>query len=259
MCTDKDSKAMRAQIIQTRKMEAIGQLAGGIAHDLNNILTPIFGYIDIILMRMTADDKLRKYVERVLDSAIKAGDLTNNLLALSGKQVHEMKPLSLSGFVQEQLNTMRMLICEDIDLILNSVEDELIILADKRQIEQVLINLVNYARDAILKSGAVTVRVFPAIIEDEFIRQNGYGEPGNYACLSVSDSGNGMNETTRDKIFEPFFTNKENGKCSGFELAIVYGIVKQHNGFIGVFSEEGKGTTFQVYLPVICNTMDDAR
>jgi two-component system cell cycle sensor histidine kinase/response regulator CckA len=251
MRENEDNKAMGAQIIQSRKMEAIGRLAVGIAHDLNNILTSIFGYTDIILLRMAADDKLRKYVEKVLASAKRAEDLTNSLLALSSRQVLNEEPLSLSGVVREQLDTLRMLVREDIDLNVNHVEGEFNIMADKSQIEQVLINLVINARDSISNSGVVTIGVSPAVIDEEFIHLNGCGAPGNYACLSVADTGIGMDKVTRENIFEPFFITKEGGKCSGFELASVYGIVKQHNGFISVSSEEGKGTAFRVYLPLI--------
>jgi two-component system cell cycle sensor histidine kinase/response regulator CckA len=151
-----------------------------------------------------------------------------------------------------------MLVSEDIDLKIKCVEKELVVMADKGQIEQVLINLVTNAREAMPRVGAMTIEVLPAIIDDEFIHLYGYGKPGNYACLSVADTGNGMDKETKEKIFEPFFTKKEVGKRSGLGLAIVYGIIKQHNGFIGVFSEEGKGTTFRVYLPLIYDKISDS-
>jgi two-component system cell cycle sensor histidine kinase/response regulator CckA len=242
---------LEAQLNQAQKMEAIGQLAGGIAHDFNNIITAIFSYSEIILMRMEKDSPLRHHVEQVLKSAERAAELTAGLLAFSRKQVLHPKPLGLAEVVRGMKQMIRRLIPEDIDLRTTVVEEDLMVLADRGQIEQVLMNLVTNAKDAMPKGGALVIEVSPSVIDDRFIYAHGFGKPGSYACISVADTGCGIDTETQKKIFEPFFTTKEVGKGTGLGLAIIYGIVKQHDGYVTVDSAKETGTTFRVYLPLI--------
>ncbi len=257
-----ERKNLEAQLNQAQKMEAIGQLAGGIAHDFNNILTAIIGYSEILTMRIDKDNPLRRHVEQVLNSAGRAVELTSGLLAFSRKQVLHPKPLDLGETVLDLKKMLRRLILEDIDFKTTVAVEQLIVMADKGQIVQVLMNLVTNARDAMPRGGTLEIDVSPAVIDEKFVLAHGFGEPGNYACISVSDTGCGMDEVTRKKIFEPFFTTKEVGKGTGLGLAIIYGIIKQHNGYVTVESAPGKGAAFRVYLPLItdsCKEVNDLR
>jgi two-component system cell cycle sensor histidine kinase/response regulator CckA len=246
-----ERKKLEAQLYQAQKMEAIGQFAGGIAHDFNNILTAINGYAEIILMRLEKDSPLRHFIEQILTSAERAADLTHGLLAFSRRQVLDTKPIDLCGVVRGLKKMLGRLVPEDIDLRTTVVERDLIVMADKGQIEQVLMNLVTNAKDAMPRGGSLTIEVSAAVIDERFVLAQGFGEPGNYACISVTDTGHGMDEDTKQRIFEPFFTTKEVGKGTGLGMAIVYGIIQQHNGHITVYSETGRGTTFKIYLPLI--------
>ncbi len=245
-----ERKNLEAQLNQAQKMEAIGQLAGGIAHDFNNILTAIIGYAEIVIMRMEKDNPLRHYVEQVLNSAGRAADLTSGLLAFSRKQVLHPQPLDLGETVHDVKKMLARLILEDIDFRTTVDDTEMVVMADKGQIVQVLMNLVTNARDAMPTGGTLTIDVYPAVMDEKFVIGHGFGKPGKYACISVTDTGTGMDEETRKKIFEPFFTTKEVGKGTGLGLAIIYGIIKQHNGYVTVESATGTGTTFRVYLPL---------
>ena len=255
---EEERKLLEAQLHQAQKMEAIGQLSGGIAHDFNNILTAIIGYSEIILMRMEKDSPLRHFVEQVLTSADRAAELTNSLLAFSRRQVLHTKPIDLSGVVRGLKKMLRRLLPEDIDFRTTVAKGDLIVMADKGQIEQVLMNLVTNAKDAMQKGGTLTIEISPVVMDERFVHAHGFGEPGNYACVSVTDTGHGMDEETRKRIFEPFFTTKEVGKGTGLGMAIIYGIIQQHNGCITVCSEMGKGTTFRIYLPLISEEIKEA-
>jgi PAS domain S-box-containing protein len=248
---EEERKILEAQLHQAQKMEAVGQLAGGIAHDFNNILTAITGYSSMILMRMDNASPFRRHVEQVLKSAERAVELTKGLLAFSRRQVLNAKPIELCEVVQGLKEMLRRLVPEDIDLRTTVAESDLVVMADKVQIEQVLMNLVTNAKDAMTKGGSLSIEVSPSVMEERFVHAHGFGAPGDYACISVSDAGCGMDEETRKRIFEPFFTTKEVGKGTGLGMAIIYGIIKQHNGYISVYSERGKGTTFRIYLPLI--------
>jgi len=246
-----DRKNLEALLYQSQKMEAIGQLAGGIAHDFNNILTVITGYSEIILLGMERDHPLRHHVEQVLASTGRAAELTAGLLAFSRKQVLLTKPLDLGEIARGLRKMLRRLIPEDIDFKTIVAEPALTIMADKGQIEQVIMNLVTNAKDAMPKGGSLTVEILATDIDDNFCHQHGFGDAGHYGCITISDTGHGMSEETCKRIFEPFFTTKEAGKGTGLGMAIIYGIVKQHNGFVTVDSKPGQGTTFRVYLPLI--------
>jgi CheY-like chemotaxis protein len=205
----------------------------------------------MILMRMDNASPFRRHVEQVLKSAERAVELTKGLLAFSRRQVLNAKPIELCEVVQGLKEMLRRLVPEDIDLRTTVAESDLVVMADKVQIEQVLMNLVTNAKDSMPRGGTLTIEVSPSVMEERFVHAHGFGAPGDYACISVSDAGCGMDEETRKRIFEPFFTTKEVGKGTGLGMAIIYGIIKQHNGYISVYSEKGKGTTFRIYLPLI--------
>lgn len=252
-----DKKKLEEQLRQAQKMEAIGTLAGGVAHDFNNMLTAIFGYGEIIKMTMEPDDPHHAAVDQIMRAAQRAADLTQGLLAFSRKQVLDTKPVEVNSIVRNVEKLLLRLIGEDIDLSTHLADEELIVMADAGQIEQVLMNLATNARDAMPRGGALTISTEMVELTPDFISTHGYSRPGRHALISVSDAGCGMDAGTREKIFEPFFTTKERGKGTGLGLSIVYGIIKQHNGNINVYSEPGKGTIFRIYLPMITPQKED--
>ena len=245
-----EQKRLEDQLRQSQKMEVVGQLAGGIAHDFNNILTAILGYGNIALMKMDKDEPLRTYVDSMLTSAERAASLTQNLLIFSRKQVSNPNHVELNEIIKKSGKFLLRVIGEDVELKTKLIDEELTVMADSGQIEQVLMNLATNARDAMPKGGPLTIETKSIKIDEEFIKAHGYGEERMYAVVSVTDTGVGMDEKTREKIFEPFFTTKETGKGTGLGLAMVYGIIKQHNGYINCYSELGKGTSFKIYLPL---------
>ena len=249
--TEMEKSHLEAQLRQAQKMEAIGQLAGGVAHDFNNILTAVIGYSNLLKAKMAQDDPLRTYAEHILASAGKAVNLTQSLLAFGRKQVIELKPCKINTLIKGVEKLLARLLTEDIELRTFISESDPTILADPTQIDQILINLATNARDAMPNGGSMKIEVKLDRIDHAFIESYGYGEIGKYALISVSDTGLGMDSTTKEKIFDPFFTTKEVGKGTGLGLSIVYGIVKQHNGYINVKSTPGQGTTFHIYLPVV--------
>ncbi len=245
-----EKEKLERQLRQAQKMEAMGALAGGVAHDFNNVLTAIMGYANIVKMKMHAADPQRAHVDGILSSAERAAHLTQNLLAFSRKQVLDPKPTNLNDVVRNVESLLRRLIGEDIDLAVQTVERPLIVMADAGQIEQVLMNLATNARDAMPRGGLLTIATQEVDLDEGFMRAHPFGPPGRYAHITVSDTGTGMDAGTRERIFEPFFTTKEFGKGTGLGMSIVYGIVKQHAGSISVYSEPGRGTTFKIYLPL---------
>lgn len=246
-----ERKKLESQLVQAQKIEAIGTLAGGVAHDFNNILTAIMTYLNILLMKMDGDDPLRVYVSKVLESSEKAAALVQRLLAFSRKQVISPKPVDINNIVRKMESLLMRLIGEDIELKMRLTEKAPVVMADSGQMEQVLMNLAVNARDAMPDAGTLTITTDLFEMDDKFIKIQGYGEAGKYALLTVSDTGEGMDQKTRERIFEPFFTTKEVGKGTGLGLAMVYGIVKQHNGFITCYSERDGGTAFRIYLPLV--------
>lgn len=244
---------LKAQLLQAQKMEAVGQLAGGVAHDFNNILTAIIGYGNLALMKMAEDDPQRLNIKNMLEGANKAAHLTKELLLFSRKQISERKPVDLNKVITNVEKFLKRVIGEDINYKTILSEQPIQVLADSHQLEQVLMNLVTNARDAMPEGGNVTVMTEKIKLNKDFTSAHGYGKAGTYVMVTVADSGHGMDEEMRQRIFEPFFTTKEVGKGTGLGLAVVYGIIKQHDGFINVYSEPGKGTTFKIYLPVIAS------
>ena len=246
-----EGKRMEKQLLQSQKMEAIGILAGGVAHDFNNILSAIVGYSHLTLSKMPADDPLKGNLKAILQSSERATTLIQSLLSFSRKQVINPKPTGLNDIVLRFEEFLTRLIREDIKIITTCAGGDLTIFADRGQIEQLLMNLVTNARDAMPKGGTITIQTRSAHIDKQYIEERGYGKAGRYALLTVSDSGEGIDAETKSKIFEPFFTTKEQGKGTGLGLSMVYGIVKQNNGYIDVDSEPGRGTTFEIYLPLL--------
>jgi len=247
---EEDKEKLRAQLQQAQKMEAIGHLAGGVAHDFNNILSAIVGYAHITMMKMKDDDPLRSNLEQILASSEKAANLTKSLLAFSRKQIMQMKTVNINDIVLGMITILNRVIGEDIYLQVNTAVHDLIVNVDTNQIEQVIMNLTTNARDAMPGGGTLTVRTEEIEIDENYIQMHQEGEVGKYAVLSFTDTGMGMDEKTRENIFDPFFTTKDVGKGTGLGLAMIFGTIKQHNGFINVYSEPGKGTTFKTYLPL---------
>jgi PAS domain S-box-containing protein len=246
-----ERKLLESQLFQAQKMEAIGQLAGGVAHDFNNILTAIIGFSTLIEMNLDKNDPQRENLNHVLAGADRAAELTRSLLTFSRKQIINPQLVNLNEIIRKIEKFLKRIIGEDIDLKTSITPGALTINADSGQIEQVLMNLSANARDAMPKGGLLSLETGTVDMDADYVKLHGFGEPGCYALISVSDTGEGMDETICKKVFEPFFTTKEVGKGTGLGLSIVYGIIKQHNGFINVYSEPDKGTTFKIYLPLI--------
>jgi len=246
-----ERRKLEEQLRQSQKMEAVGQLAGGIAHDFNNILTATIGYSHLLLAKLPQEGQSRYYAEQILSSANKASNLTQGLLAFSRKQTLNTRPVDINIIVSGMHNLLSRLLPDDIDLGLDLGHGELITFADRSQLEQVLLNLVTNARDAIRGSGHISIRTEATTLDESFMRLYGYGEPGEYVTVSISDTGSGITSEIQQHIFEPFYTTKEVGKGTGLGLSVVYGIIRQHAGFINLYSVPGEGTTFKVYLPLV--------
>jgi len=244
-----ERKQLEEQLRQAQKMEAIGQLAGGVAHDFNNILTVIMGFGQLLQHSLSADDRNRGPLKQILDAADRATHLTGSLLAFSRKQVMLLQPVELNDLTRKHTRFLARIIGEDVTLRTDFAPAALPVLADAGQIEQVLMNLATNARDAMPGGGELRIRTQSVELGEEFYRKHGYGASGRYALITISDTGCGMDAATRDKIFEPFFTTKESGRGTGLGMSIVYGIVKQHGGYISVDSEPEAGTSFLIYLP----------
>jgi signal transduction histidine kinase len=256
---EKEKEKLHDQLLQAQKMEAIGQLSGGIAHDFNNILTAILGFGNLVKIQVENDSTLSMYMKHILNSAEKAAKLTQDLLAFSRKQMISPMPINVNKVIKGVEKILPRLIGEDIELSIHISDKDLTVMADGNQMEHVLMNLATNARDAMPEGGNLLISSDFTEIDKRFINMYGYGEPGRYAVITVSDTGEGIDEQTKEKIFEPFFTTKEVGKGTGLGLAMVYGIVKQHDGFINVYSEPGKGTTFKIYLPFTHAEIADAK
>ncbi len=242
-------RASQLQLQQSQKLEAIGQLAGGVAHDFNNLLTAILGYTDLSLRRTDVEDSIRRNLEETRKAAERAASLIRQLLAFSRKQILEPKVLDLNVVVRDMHKMLTRLIGENIDLATRQAGDLGIVKADPCQVEQIIVNLVVNARDAMPRGGKVTIETANMTIDDTDALKHPSVKPGPYVMLAVSDTGTGIDEETQARIFEPFFTTKEVGKGTGLGLSTVYGIVKQSGGNIWVYSEPGAGTVFKVYLP----------
>jgi PAS domain S-box-containing protein len=252
-----ERKRLEEQLLQAQKMESVGKLAGGIAHDFNNILTAIIGYGNLLKSEVGQDNILLVHVTQILNSAARAANLTHDLLAFSRKQMIDPKPVNVNNIINSMKSFLPKIIGEDIEVSLLLTSKDLTVMADKHQIEQVLMNLATNARDAMPDGGSLTIRTGYRGVDNEFIKKHEYVSTGSYALISVEDTGQGMDKETKERIFDPFFTTKEVGKGTGLGLSMAYGMIRQHNGYIDVQSELGKGTTFNIYLPLIKSTVEE--
>jgi PAS domain S-box-containing protein len=246
-----ERRNLEEQLRQSQKLESVGMLAGGIAHDFNNILTVIMGYSDLALKGLDNGDPLVGYVEGIEKAATRAALLTRQLLAFSRKQVLQPKVLDLNSVIANIDKMLGLLVGDDMELCTSPGVGLGSVKADPGQIGQVILNLVVNARDAMPKGGKITLETANIYLDESYARQHIGVEPGWYAMLAVTDTGQGMDVDTQRNIFEPFFTTKEQGKGTGLGLSTVYGIVKQSGGNIWVYSEVGLGTTFKIYFPLV--------
>jgi PAS domain S-box-containing protein len=246
-------KALREteeRLQQSQKMESIGTMAGGVAHDFNNLLTVISGNTQLVLAKLDPDSRPHQRLVEIERAVDRAETLVRQMLAFSRRQQLERKTINLNDTISEFLKLMRRTIGADVDMRFQAADNLSAVFADPAQIEQVVMNLVVNARDAMPQGGRLTIETNNALLDEAFIQNHPLAEPGSYAQITVSDTGMGMDAETQKQIFEPFFTTKDVGKGTGLGLSMVFGIVKQHNGLIEVSSLVGKGTTFNIYLPV---------
>ncbi|MBI4470737.1 MAG: PAS domain S-box protein [Acidobacteria bacterium] len=253
-----ERKQLEDQLRQSQKMEAIGRLAGGVAHDFNNLLTAIMGYSDLLLIHVTGGDPLKKYLNEIQKAGERAASLTSQLLAFSRKQPFSPWVISLSTVLGNMDRMLRRLIGEDIEMQTFSDPELGHVRADPGQIEQVMMNLVVNARDAMPEGGKITIEMSNVYLDETSTRLRVDVKPGHYVLLTVSDTGCGIDPEIQSHLFETFFTTKGPGKGTGLGLAIVYGIVQQSNGHIWVYSEPGHGATFKIYLPRVDEGLDEA-
>jgi two-component system, cell cycle sensor histidine kinase and response regulator CckA len=247
---EREREMLEKQYRQAQKMEAIGQLAGGVAHDFNNILHAMMGYSNLLLDRLPENEENHEFALEIARGAGRAAALTRQLLTFSRRQVIQPENLDLNLIVEELLKMLRRVIGEDIRLEWIPGKQLGVIHADAGMMEQVLMNLCVNARDAMEHGGVVTIETQNVVLDSEYCLNHLWATPGRFVLLSVTDTGRGMDKDTMERIFEPFFTTKGPGKGTGLGLATVYGIIRQHGGMINLYSEPGKGTTFKVYLPL---------
>ena len=251
---EEEKTALEEQFRQSQKMEAIGQLAGGIAHDFNNLLTVIKGYSELALVQLRAGNPLKDNIEEIKRASERAAELTRQLLAFSRRQVMELKVINLGTVLQNLEKMLRRVIGENIELIIKWEDDLGRVKVDPGQIEQVILNLVVNAKDAMPDGGSLRIEITHAELDEGYARKHVAVRPGRHVMLSVSDTGYGMTPEVQERVFDPFFTTKEKG--TGLGLSTVYGIVKQSGGNIWVYSELGHGTVFKIYLPEVDEPAD---
>lgn len=251
MRAEEEKRSLQEQFFQAQKMEAVGQLAGGLAHDFNNLLSSIICNCYLLQKYAPQESSLRSFADEIQVASRKGSQLITSLLAFSKKQPLVAHPIGLNSVVQNAHTLLSRVLGEDITLETVLADDELTVVADSVRMEQVLVNLATNARDAMPRGGTLAISSSAVTIDDSFVKEHGFGVPGRYAMLTVVDTGTGMDESTKERIFEPFFTTKEVGKGTGLGLAMVYGTIKQHNGFILAASVPGGGSTFSLYLPLI--------
>jgi signal transduction histidine kinase/CheY-like chemotaxis protein len=251
-----EKEKMELQLRESQKMEALGRLAGGVAHDFNNLLTVIRVGSDMLLEALNRDDSKRQDIEEIIKATERAASLTRQLLTFSRRQVLEPKVLNVNSVISDMDKMLLRLIGEDVQLE-TILEPKLkSIKADRGSIEQVIMNLVVNARDAMPNGGKITIRTENTILDEKGSAGIAEAKPGEFVCVSITDTGIGMDKETREHIFEPFFTTKAKGEGTGLGLSTVYGIVKQIGGWINVYSEPGQGATFRIYLPTLSDSAE---
>jgi len=252
---EKEKQELEKRLQQSKNLETIGILAGGIAHEFNNLLYVITGNSDLLLEDQTIHEENREIIEEILNSSKRGANLVNQLLAFSKKSESKLYPVQLNNEIRDVYEKINKLCAQTIDIKLNLCNDLHLIKADKLQLEQVIINLCNNSRDAMPDGGSLIIKTENTIINDQFVLEhplkNNFLKVGQYVVLTILDTGFGMNKKTKEHIFDPFFTTKEVGKGTGLGLSVVYGIVETHNGFISCASEIGMGTTFSIYFPAV--------
>jgi signal transduction histidine kinase/CheY-like chemotaxis protein len=254
---EEENKRIQFQLLQSQKMEAVGVLAGGVAHDFNNLLTTILGNADLAMGEVNESDTLYSDLEEIKEAAVRAASLTRQLLLFSRKQPMGYAPLNINNTVEDLLRMLNRLIEEDVTIDTDFESDIRTVVGDKGTIEQVITNLAVNARDAMPRGGKITIRTKNVILDRECCEVIPESRPGEFICLSVSDAGVGMDKETIKRIFEPFFTTKGGEKGTGLGLSVIYGIIRQHKGWINVYSEAGQGTTFKIYLPATSSKVED--
>ncbi len=247
--SEEERANLQSQLLHAQKMESVGRLAGGVAHDFNNMLHVITGFADLLGMKLPADRQLSRYVAEIQRAARRAQDVTRQLLAFSRRQMISPASSDLNRLIERLSAGLSRLIGEDVELRVAGAEGLWAVKVDPTQIDQIILNMAVNARDAMPTGGKLTIETANVRLDDTYCRQHAKAKPGDYVLLAVSDNGIGMDEETQSRAFEPFFTTKEKGKGTGLGLATVDGIVEQNGGFVDVYSEPGQGTTFKVYLP----------
>ncbi len=245
-----ENKKLQGQLMHSQKMEDIGTLAGGIAHDFNNLITAIHGYAEVALLQADNRAYQEECLKQILLTAQRAANLTQQLLFFSRKKPIEKKSDNLSKIIRELVNMLKRIIGENISVKLKLDEHIPQVALDRGQIEQVITNLAVNASDAMQEGGLLTVKTTAVDIDEEYCKSYKYAKPGKFVCMIFEDTGTGMDPETTQKLSEPFFTTKKGGKGTGLGLSLVYSIVKDHGGWINVYSEQGKGSSFKIYLPV---------
>ena len=254
-----EKEALQTQFFHSQKMEAVGRLAGGVAHDFNNMLSVILGYVDLAILKLDPTNELYENLEEIRKAGRRSAKLTRQLLAFARKQTVAPQVLDLNEIVANMINMLQRLIGEDINVLWKPGANLRPVKMDPAQVDQILANLAVNARDAITGVGKLTIETENVTLDETYCAQHLGFVPGEYVMLVVSDDGCGMKKENMDRIFEPFFTTKDAGKGTGLGLATVYGIVKQNSGFINVYSEPGQGTTFKIYLPRFAGTVRDEK
>lgn len=243
-------KQLQSQLLHSQKMEALGSFVGGVAHDFNNILTAVMGFARLAMMRIEEKERLRAYINLIMTASEKASRLIKKLLSFARKQETNLEVIDLNNIIEHSKELLKRLTREDIELEFSLSDSKINVMADAVQIGQVLINLVANARDAMPQGGRLKIQTATTYLDEKFVDVYRYGKPGHYALITISDTGTGIPEELKNKIFEPFFTTKEIDKGTGLGLSIVYGIIKQHKGYIDLESQPGHGTTFRIYIPL---------
>ncbi len=251
--------SLEKQLFLSQRLEAIGKLAGGIAHDFNNMLTSIIGYCSLAKRKYSQEKSLNELLDKIMHSANQASHLTRQLLAYSRKQIVEPRVININNVINEMAKMLRRMLGEDIKLVLALQEDLDNVRIDPAQLEQVIIQTLVNAREAMPEGGSLTIETKNVYLEEEYFESQTLIKDGPYVMVTISDTGIGMSQEERDRAFEPFFSTKESTMSSGLGLAMVYGIVKQNNGYIWIYSDKGQGTSIKIYLPSVSEVSPEIR